>query len=155
MRKYRIALCAAGGLLLAFGAFRLVTELDGGDLLALAIWLAAAVVIHDGLIAPTTVGVGVALTHVPPRPRRYLQGALIVAAMITVIAIPLIGREGTQPASKAILLRDYGANLGLLLGLTAAVALALYVLRVWRSERSAHPEHSEHSDEGAPGAHRG
>ena len=58
MRKYRIALCVAGGLLLAFGAFRLVTKLDPGDLLALALWLVAAVALHDGVIAPLTVGTG-------------------------------------------------------------------------------------------------
>ena len=90
--------------------------------------------LHDGLIAPLTVGTGVALTRVPPRARRYVQGALLVGALITVIAIPLIGRRGTQPASKAILLRDYGANLSLLLGLTAALALGLYALRVFRSQ---------------------
>ena len=133
MRKYRVALGLSGGLLLALGVYRLVTELDGHDLLVLTIWLAAAVAIHDGLIAPLTVGTGVVLTRVPPRGRRYLQGALVVAALITVIALPLIDRQGTQPASKAILLRDYGDNLALLLGLTAAVALTLYALRVRRS----------------------
>ena len=107
MRKYRIALGVAGGLLLTFGVFRLVTELDAGDLFVLGVWLAAAVALHDGLIAPITVGTGVALTSVPPRARRYLQGALLVGALITIIAIPLIGRQGTQPESKAILLRDY------------------------------------------------
>ena len=73
----------------------------------------------------------------PPRARRYLQGALVVGALITVIAIPLIGRQGTQPASKAILLRDYTANLSLLLGMTAAVALLLYALRVLRNQQPA------------------
>ncbi len=137
MRKYRIALGLAGALLLTFGVFRLVTELDTGDLFALVLWLAAAVALHDGLIAPITVGTGVALTRVPPRARRYLQGGLIVGALITVIAIPLIARRGTQPESKAILLRDYGANLALLLGLTVAVALLLYAVRVLRHQKQA------------------
>ncbi|MEO7352637.1 MAG: hypothetical protein ABIR34_05075 [Marmoricola sp.] len=137
MRKYRIALGLAGGLLLSFGVFRLVTELDPSDLFVLVVWLAAAVALHDGLIAPIIVGTGVALTGVPPRARRYLQGALLVGALITVVAIPLIGRQGTQPASKAILLRDYAANLSLLLGMTAAVALVLYALRVLRHEGPA------------------
>ncbi len=137
MRKYRIALGLSGGLLLTFGAFRLITELDAGDLLALALWLAAAVALHDGLFAPITVGTGVALTGIPPRSRRYLQGALLVGALITIVAIPLIGRRGTQPESKAILLRDYATNLFLLLGMTAAVALALYALRVMREHRAA------------------
>lgn len=135
MRKYRIALGLSGGLLLTFGAFRLVTQLDPGDLFVLALWLGAAVVLHDCVIAPITVGTGVALTGVPPRFRRYLQGALLVGALITVIAIPLIGRQGTQPESKAILLRDYAPNLALLLGMTAAIALVLYALRVLREHR--------------------
>lgn len=132
MRPYRIGLCAAGGLLLAFGAFRLLTELPASDLVALALWLVAAVALHDGLIAPLTVGVGVTLTRLPARARRYVQGALVVGALITVVAIPLIDRRDTQPAVKAILLRNYAGNLALLLGLTAAVALVLYALRVVR-----------------------
>jgi len=135
VRKYRIALLTAGGLLLMLGSFRLGTELDAGDLVVLGVWLVAAVAIHDGFIAPIAIGAGVALTRVPPRARRYLQGGLIVGALITVIAIPLIARRGTQPASKAILLRDYGANLALLLGLVVAVALVLYALRVVRHQR--------------------
>ena len=143
MRAARIALGVAGGLLLAFGVFRLVTYLDNADLISLALWLAVAIALHDGVIAPLTVGTGVLLTRVPPRARRYLQGALIVGALITVIAIPLIDRRGTQPAIKAILLRDYAGNLALLLGLTAAVALAAYAARVLRERgprRSSTPD---------------
>jgi len=139
VRKYHIALGLSGGLLLAFGVFRLVTELDPSDLFVLVVWLAAAVALHDGLIAPIIVGTGVALTRLPPRSRRYLQGALLVGALLTVIAIPLIGRQGTQPESKAILLRDYTANLSLLLGMTAAFALVLYALRVLREHRPTDP----------------
>jgi hypothetical protein len=135
--KYRVALIAAGGLLLALGAFRLVTNLDNSELITLAAWLVVAVALHDLVIAPATVGTGVLLTRVPPRARRYVQGALIVGALITVIAIPLIRRRGTLPAVKAILLRDYAANLALLLGLTVGVALILYVVRVLRDRRSA------------------
>jgi hypothetical protein len=136
VRPYRIALAVAGGLLLAFGVFRLATELVPGDLLVLVLWLVLAVAIHDGVVAPLTVGVGVILTGVPGRARRYVQGALVVGALITVIAIPLIHRRDTQPAAKAILLRDYAGNLALLLGLVAAVALALYAVRVVRDRRT-------------------
>lgn len=137
MRNYRVALCLAGGLLLTFGAFRLVTNLDRTDLLVLGLWLMGALALHDAVIAPLTVGTGVLLTRVPPRARRYLQGALIVGALLTVIAIPLIHRRGTQPEVKAILLRNYAGNLALLLGLTAAVAVTLYAARVVRDQRSA------------------
>lgn len=141
MRKYRIALCTAGALLLGFGAFRLVTKLDHSNLFALALWLIVAVMIHDLVIAPLTVGTGVLLTHVPPRARRYLQGGLLVGALITVIAIPLINRRGTQPEVKAILLRNYAGNLALLLGLVVGVALVLYVVRVVNDARGHDEDH--------------
>jgi hypothetical protein len=139
VRKYRIALIVAGALLLSFGAFRLVTKLDHGDLFVLGVWLVMAVVLHDFVVAPATVGVGVALTRVPPRARRYVQGVLIVGALITVIAIPLIRRRNTQPAIKAILLRDYAGNLALLLGLTVAVGVVLYLARVLRDRAAERP----------------
>ena len=55
------------------------------------------------------------------------------------IAIPLIRRRDTQPAIKAILLRDYAGNLALLLGLTVAVGLVLYLARVLR-DRGGSPD---------------
>jgi hypothetical protein len=73
---------------------------------------------------------------VPDRGRRYLQIALIMIALVTVIAVPMIFLRGSQPAVKALLLRDYGANLILIIGVTAMISLILYVLRVAR-DRSA------------------
>jgi hypothetical protein len=143
VRGYRIALISAGGLLLLFGVFRLLTNLDPSDLVALVAWLVVAVVIHDGVIAPLTAGTGVLLTRVPARARRYVQGALIVGASITVIAVPLINRRGTQPAIKAILLRDYAGNLALLLGLTAGVAVLLYAARVVRDGRASDSDETD------------
>lgn len=137
MIRYRIAFAVAGGLLLALGFFRLLTELDLGDLVALLLWLVVAVILHDALIAPLTVGVGVVLTRLPARGRRYVQGGLIVAALVTVIAIPLIERPGTPPVVKTLLLRDYAGNLAILLGLIAGVSLVLYALRVLRDHRTA------------------
>lgn len=132
MRRYRIALCVAGGLLVAFGAFRLVTTLDLADLMVLALWLVVAIALHDAVIAPLTVGTGVLLTQLPSRVRRYVQGALVAGALVTFVAVPLVHRRDTQPEVKAILLRNYAGNLALLLGLIAAVALALYTARVFR-----------------------
>jgi hypothetical protein len=139
MHKYRIALIVSGALLACFGAFRLLTQLDHSDLVALVVWLVVAVVLHDLVIAPATVGTGVLLTRVPPRARRYVQAALIAGAMVTVIAIPLIAREGTQPSVKATLQRNYVANLALLLGLVIAMAVILYLFRAWRSSPTRHP----------------
>ena len=79
------------------------------------------------------VGLGWLLRQrVPDRGRRYLQVALLVAGLITVIAVPMIVLRGSQPAAKALLLQNYGLNLTILLGLVAVVTLALYAVRVAR-----------------------
>ncbi len=133
MKAWRIVLTATGLALALFGVFRLVTEIPLLNLLFLALWLAAAIAIHDGVLSPAVVAVGWTLRRfVPDRARRYLQIALIASGLVTVVALPMIFLRGSQPAVKALLLRDYAGNLSLLIGLIAAAALALYALRVAR-----------------------
>ena len=136
----RIVLGAAGLALGLFGVFRLLTEVGGSDLFVLFLWLAGAVAIHDGVLSPIVVGIGAAIARViPPRGRRYVQGALIAGALITIIALPMIHEEKSQPAIKAILRQNFAANLAILLTVVAAGAVLLYVLRVVRDARVPHP----------------
>ena len=58
MSPGRVALGAAGAALAAYGAVRLLTEVRPHALLVLGLWLAAAVVLHDGVVAPLTGLVG-------------------------------------------------------------------------------------------------
>lgn len=133
MKAWRIILVAAGIGLGLFGAFRLLTQIPVANLVVLAVWLAAAIVIHDGLLSPAVVGLGWLLRrHVPDRGRRHLQVALVVAGMVTVVAVPMIVLRGSQPPAKALLLQNYGLNLTVLLALVAVVTLALYAVRVAR-----------------------
>ena len=136
MRTWRIVLSTAGVLLLLYGAVNLLTNVDVGTLLLLALWLIGAVVILDGIVSPFVIGVGWALHRVvPPRARRYLQGGLIAAGLITVVAIPMIAQQGALPANKALLQQNFGGNLTLLVGIVGAVSLLLYAVRVARDGR--------------------
>lgn len=133
MKAWRIVLAVAGIALGAFGVFRLVTEIAPHSLLILTVWLVAALVIHDALLGPSVVGVGWLLRRfAPDRGRRYLQIALIMIALVTVIAVPMIFLRGSQPAVKALLLRNYGANLIMIIGIIAVLSLILYGVRVVR-----------------------
>ena len=137
MKAWRIILAAAGIGLGAYGVFRLVSELPTYSLLILGVWLLAALVIQDAILAPSVVGVGWLLRrYVPDRGRRYMQVALIMSALITVIAVPMIFLRGTQPAVKALLLRNYGSNLILIIAVIGVISLILYAVRVAR-DRSA------------------
>ena len=141
MRGWRIALGAAGVLLGVFGVFRLLTQIPNDDLVVLALWLIGALVIHDGVLSPIVVGVGWAISRVvPPRGRRYLQAALIIGAVVTVIAIPMIYRRDSQPKSKAILQQDFGGNLALLPRTVAALTLQYYRVRVPRAAGPRPPQ---------------
>lgn len=134
--RLRVLLGAAGVALGAYGVYRLYTQEPHDKMLVLLVWLAAAVIIHDGVLSPVVIAAGWAISHVvPPRARRYLQAALIIGALITIVAIPLIYRRGSQPASKAILLQDYGGHLGLLLGIVGAVSLLAYAVHVAHDAR--------------------
>ena len=138
MKPLRIGLGAVGGFLLAYGAFRLLHGLPLPTLLVLGGWLLAALVIHHGLLSPAVLAVGAALRGLPDRARGFVQAALIMTAAVTVIALPLIIRQFSQPAAKAMLLQHYGTNLALLIGVIALGTSIAYAIRVAR-DRTPRP----------------
>lgn len=141
MKAWRFTLAVAGILLGLYGAAQLLAQVRFADLLVLALWLIGAVALHDGVIAPATVGIGWALHRVlPARVRRYVQAFLISGALVSVVAIPLIVRRGSQPEVKAILQQNYGANLTLLLAILAGLSLLAYAAD--RSLGRGHPGES-------------
>jgi hypothetical protein len=133
--RLRIALGAAGIALGLFGIVRLLTQIDVPNLVQLLIWLVAALVLHDGVLSPLLLAVGSVLARMPARARGVLQGALVTGGLVTVIALPMVHRAYSQPASKAILQQDFTANLGILLALVAAGAVAVYVGQLVRARR--------------------
>jgi hypothetical protein len=140
VKAWRIILAIAGIGLGLFGVFRLVTEIPVYSLLVLALWMVAALAIHDGLLSPAVVTMASLLRrYVPDRGRRFLQIALIMIGLVTVIAIPMIFLRGSQPPAKALLLRNYGASLTMIIGIVAVITLILYAIGVAR-DRAAPTE---------------
>jgi hypothetical protein len=140
MGAWRVVLGILGVLVVGYGIVNLVTHIPGQHLAWLAGWVIAAVLIHHGVLSPVVIAVGSLLRRVvPDRGRRFLQVAVIAAVPVTVIAIPMIYREGSQPPSKALLLQNFTANLGLLLGIIAGLSLVGYAIRVAR-DRSPAPD---------------
>ncbi|MBT2392357.1 hypothetical protein ACFO9E_04905 [Streptomyces maoxianensis] len=119
----RIVTGALGLALMAVGATLLLT---GGQLKDVALWLAGAIVLHDGIIAPLVLGVGLLLAAVPAR--GTARGALVVAGCLTVIALPPLLRPGA-PTNPSALPLDYLRNWLLLLVAVAVVAGLVPVVR--------------------------
>ena len=88
---------------------------------------------------PTCRSAGVLLRRVPARARTHLQGALVAGGIVTVIALPLIYREGSQPDAKAILDQDFRLNLTVLVGGIATAAVTSYLWRCVRARRAPGP----------------
>lgn len=99
--------------------------LDVRDPLDVAVWLAGAIVLHDGIIAPLVFGVGLAVGGLGAR--GAVRGALIVAGAVTVIALPVLLRPGT-PANSSVLPLDYLRNW---LWVMAALGAIMVGATVW------------------------
>lgn len=132
MTGVRIVLGLIGGAMIIYGAARLLHGLPPALLALLGAWLLGALLIHHGVVSPAIIAVGAALRRVPDRARAFLQGGLIMAGAVSVIAVPLMVRQLSQPPSKAMLLQHYGVNLLVLLAVITAGTLITYAIRVAR-----------------------
>jgi divalent metal cation (Fe/Co/Zn/Cd) transporter len=139
MRRQRLVVGAAGVLLGLYGVIRLVTDNSPRDLFLLVVWMLAAVAVHDGVLSPAVLAVGRLLTAVPARARRWVQLVLVIGALVTAVAVPLLYRQGSQPESKALLVNDYGDRLAVLLAVVGAAGLLGYAVQVARTAGHARP----------------
>jgi len=136
-RKIQIALVVVGVGLLALGGLTLLADVNPKRYLGLATWLVGALIIHDGIIAPTVFAIVLffrrANKSLPVVLLLIVQGALVVGSIIVLIVLPEILKKAIGTANPTLLPLDYTLNLALFLGglavLTAAAAGAYLALR--------------------------
>ena len=126
MTGLRIALGAVGVVALGYGLGRLLLGLPVATLLVLGAWLLLALLLHHGVLQPVLLAVGAALERIPDRARGFVQAGFIMVGTVTVIAVPLLLRQRSQPPAKAMLLQDYGLNLAVLVMIIAVGTLIAY-----------------------------
>ncbi|MGW8361588.1 hypothetical protein ACWGK1_13580 [Streptomyces wedmorensis] len=124
-----------GLVLIGIGAWRVA---DQPDPLGVVVWLAGAVVLHDGIIAPLVLAIGLLLVGRPER--GVLRGALVVAGSLVLIALPLLVRPGEPPNPSALPL-PYGRNLVIVLSAVVVAAVAVILVR-----RRGRPQRSTDDD---------
>jgi hypothetical protein len=139
MRLARGLLIAAGLGLAGYGAVLLLTTLSPWQLVALALWLAAVVVVHDGLLAPLTSALRVrwwrGAPQRPPLVTAIAQVGFVVGGVLTLFVVPELWAQGRGSANPTILVGDYAIRL---LVVWAVIALAVLVaarLVIRRSRR--------------------
>ena len=134
--RTRLLLGLVGLALLAYGGYQLLHNSSVTHPSEVAKWLVIALVVHDGVLAGAVLVVGwLTARLVPARPRPYVQGGLACAALITLVATPLIYRRGHAAPGLTLLTQNYPAHLAVLLGTVAAVLVAAYLSRVLRDRR--------------------
>lgn len=126
-------LAFVGAIFLALGAYALLTGVDSSSYPNIVIWLAAGVIAHDVILVPALTILGIALTKLlPASVRPIVQGSLIVAGVLTLIAIPVIIGGGKNPSNPSLLPLDYSRNLIIILicvGLACGFLIALKLIR--------------------------
>lgn len=137
-RPVRIILGAAGAALVGYGLLGLPTQLGPAQLVGLLVWLAVAVLLHDGVIVPLSTLAGAGLTRTGSRLRpvsaAILRGALLTGAVVSLITGILI-RAQSEARTISALEGDYAGHLlWFWAALTVVAALAIYAV-----ERTGRP----------------
>ena len=142
MRRARVALIGVGVALLVLGGVVLINDVNPARYVGIAAWMLGSLVIHDGIIAFVVVGVSIALRRlgrsIPFVVLAIVQGALVVAAIVTGLVVPQMLKQAIGSENESILPLDYGLHLGLFYaGLAVVTAAAIGVALVLRRGVSA------------------
>ncbi|MGR6974876.1 hypothetical protein ACU639_35640 [Streptomyces cynarae] len=130
MKSLRMMAGTAGVALMGVGALLLMGVRDLADVL---VWLGGAVVLHDVVIAPVVLLVGLLLVR--GGVRGPVRGALLVAGALTTVALPVLLRPG-RTANSSVLPLDYPRNwLIALVAVAMVTALRLVVRGFGRRRR--------------------
>lgn len=136
MRAIRVLVALLGVGSAAYGA-TLLLDLGTDNLVATLAWVVGGVALHDGLVAPLTVVVGVALVRLTKgrTPAPVVVG-IVVLGTVTVAAVPVLGRFGARADNATLLDRSYVGGWLAFAGLTAVVVLVALVVERFAGRRA-------------------
>jgi hypothetical protein len=125
----RCALIAAGTLVMGYAVVSGLTDADVNPV-GVLIFLTGALVGHDGVLVPLTIGTGALIGRfVPARDRATVRAAALCSLAVTVVALPLVLGYGRSADNPSALPLPYGRGLVMLLGLVWTAALAAMAVR--------------------------
>ena len=148
MRRWQTALVVFGIAFLGLGGVVLLMEVNPARYVGILTWFVGALILHDGVAALAVFGVSIAMrragTRLPVAVIAILQGALVIAAIVTAIVVPEILKSGLGTANPTILPLDYGLHLVLFYaGLAALTAAAIAGYRAVARRQKLRPASSQ------------
>lgn len=129
MRAVRALLVVAG---VGFGLWGLwlMRDFTSERLVSAGIWLGGGIVLHDAVLAPVTVAIGVIAARLLPRYARAPMGiAFLMWATLTVVLVPVLSGQGGKPDNDTILNRPYVASWLVMTAVLFAPALIVALRR--------------------------
>jgi len=136
VRAWRTGLGLIGIAAIAYGGWGVLTGGVATDWPVTAVWLLTGVLLHDLVLVPVVAVAGWLVTRlVPAGIRPVVRGGLVVAALVTVVALPVVSGRG-DPGNPSSTPLDYPRNLALVL-LAVAATTALLAVRRRRRVRPA------------------
>ncbi|WP_258375261.1 hypothetical protein [Curtobacterium sp. MCSS17_008] len=143
MRAVRIVLVVLGVLVMAFGAYVLVTTVRPNRIWGLATWLLAAVVLHDAVLSPFVVGAGLLLRRTGRRLGTgvlvVVQTAVVLGTVLALVVLPEIAAKDHGRQNPTVLPFDYTTRLVVVEGVLVAVVVVTLVVGVVRARRARRP----------------
>jgi hypothetical protein len=121
---------ALGGVIMAFGLWGLLSAAPRTRPSEALRFVVGAAVVHDLVLAPVVIAIGLVLARVvPARARGPVQGALVVSGAVALFAVPFVRGYGRVSTNPSILPRDYGEGLFVVLAAVWTVIIAMVVRR--------------------------
>jgi len=146
VRRWQVALVIIGVALLLVGGVVLLNDVRPSRYPGLAVWLVGALIVHDGLASFGVFAVSILMRRagrkIPVAVIAIVQGALVIAAIVTAIVVPEILKQAIGSANPTILPLGYGLNLALFcaaLAVLAGVAIAVYYAVLARRQKLRPP----------------
>ncbi len=130
MRLFRAVAGTLGVAATAVGVRILLTDPHIHHPPRVAVWLVAALALHDGVLIPLLFGVGALL-----RPRGPARAGLVAAAALTAIALPVL--LAPRHTNRTVLPLDYPRGLAIALAGVAAATLTTSAWTRWGPRRRA------------------
>ncbi|WP_411093367.1 hypothetical protein [Streptomyces sp. 049-1] len=129
----RFSAMMLGVVMCGFGVFQFIDRTSPGvqDAIDILVWLAAAIALHDGLLVPLVLVVGLLIVRFA-RLSGALRGGLLCAACLTLVALPMMLRQG-ESANPTVLPHDYVTNWVVTIAATVVVTAGV----AWFGRRRA------------------
>ncbi len=120
---------ALGVLVGLYGAWLLLSRQEPSQVLDVAVWTVAALLLHDVVLGGLELALGAAAQRVLPwTVSGPVAGGFLVLGSVTLMAVPVLGRFGAREDNPTLLDRDYTTG-WLVLAVLVLVAVVLAVLR--------------------------